>query len=96
MAFFSWDPRKNEKLIQERGISFEAIVWSIEVGGLLEALEHPNPEKYPGQGLFVVRAQDYVYLVPFLEKGAEIRLITIIPSRKAYKKHIERGQQDEA
>jgi hypothetical protein len=29
------------------------------------ALEHPNPDRYTGQRVFVVRREDYVYLVPF-------------------------------
>jgi hypothetical protein len=48
MKRFEWDSRKNEKLIQERGISFEAVLWSIQSGGLLDLLEHKNPKKYPG------------------------------------------------
>lgn len=95
MTVFYWDAHKNEKLIQERAISFEAIVWSVQSGGLLEILDHPNPRKYPGQKIFVVQAHEYVYLVPFLEKGEEIRLITIIPSRKALKKHQKRGEKNE-
>lgn len=95
MSTYTWDPHKNEKLIQERNISFEAIVWAIRSEGLLETLDHPNPRKYPGQRLFVVQALDYVYLVPFIEKENEIRLITIIPNRKAHKKHSRGGRQHE-
>ena len=89
MASYSWDSRKNEKLIRERGLSFEVILWSIQSGGLLDVLEHSNPGKYPGQKIFVVNAMDYVFLVPFEEIGGEIRLITIIPSRKATRKYLK-------
>ena len=95
MAAYSWDPHKNAKLIRERGLSFEAILASIQSGGLLETVEHPNPQKYPGQKFYVVRLFEYVYLVPFMEKDDDIRLITIIPSRKAYKKHLKRGETHE-
>jgi uncharacterized DUF497 family protein len=95
MAIYSWDPRKNEKLIQERGISFEAVLWSIQSGGLLDILSHSNPRKYPGQRVFVVQAFDYVFLVPFEEREEGIRLITIIPSRKAAQKYLKRGEKDE-
>jgi len=91
MASFSWDPRKNEKLIRERGVSFEAILGSLQAGGLLDVLEHPKPEKYPGQRIMVVQAYDYVFLVPFEEKEGMIRLITIIPSRKAAQRYLKRG-----
>ena len=30
-------------------------------------LEHPNPDRYAGQRIFVVRREEYVYLVPFVE-----------------------------
>jgi uncharacterized DUF497 family protein len=95
MPTFSWDAHKNEKLIRERAVSFEAIVWSVQSGGLLEILDHPNAQRYPGQRIFVVQAKDYVYLVPFEEKGEDIRLITIIPSRKAFRKHQKRGETNE-
>lgn len=95
MAAFSWDPHKNEKLIRERGISFEAILGSIQTGGLLDILEHPNPRKYPGQKIMVVQAYDYVFLVPFEEKEEDTWLITIIPSRKAAQRYLKRGEENE-
>ncbi|HJT23312.1 MAG TPA: toxin [bacterium] len=95
MAAFSWNPHKNEKLIRERGISFEAILTSIQSGGLLDVTEHPNPRKYPGQKVFVIQAYDYVFLIPFEEKEEAIRLITIIPSRKAARQYLKRGEENE-
>jgi hypothetical protein len=32
---------------------------------LLDTLKQPNPDRYTGQRVFVVRREDYVYLVPF-------------------------------
>ena len=32
----------------------------IERGDLLDILEHPNPSRYAGQRIFVVRREDYV------------------------------------
>jgi uncharacterized DUF497 family protein len=95
MASFSWDPQKNERLIQERNISFERVVGSIQSDGLLDVLPHPNPVKYPGQKIFVVNAFDYVYLVPFEEREGGYWLITIIPSRKATQNYLKRGETDE-
>jgi hypothetical protein len=40
-------------------------VFHIERGDLLDILEHPNPDRYAGQRIFVVRREDSVYLVPF-------------------------------
>ncbi len=82
MKPFFWEPEKNEWLKRERGISFERAVLHIEQGDLLDILEHPNPQKYPGQRILVVRLEDYVYLVPCLELEDGVLLNTIFPSRK--------------
>ncbi len=89
MKYYSWNQEKNELLQAERDISFEDIVLYIEKGFLLDVLEHPKPEKYPGQKIFVVKVEGYVYLVPFLEKTDEIFLKAIIPSRKATKRYLK-------
>jgi predicted DNA binding CopG/RHH family protein len=67
VKYFAWDDAKNAKLRKERGIGFEDVVFHIERGNLLDILEHPNPERYAGQRIFVVRREEYVYLVPFVE-----------------------------
>jgi len=91
VKYFTWDTGKSEKLRAERGISFEEIVFHIEQGDVLDILEHPNQEKYEGQRVFVVKVEDYVYLVPFIETENEVVLKTIIPSRKATKRYL-RGE----
>lgn len=88
MTYFTWDTGKNEKLRAERGISFEEIVFHIEQGDVLDILEHPNQEKYEGQRVLVVKVEDYVYLVPFIETENEVVLKTIIPSRKATERYL--------
>lgn len=87
MTIYSWNPDKNEKLILERGISFEEIVLNIELGHEIEIYDHPNQDKYPGQKISAVIVEDYVYLVPFVENEDGIFLKTIIPNRKATKRH---------
>ena len=89
MKYFSWNEEKNNLLQAERDIAFEEIVFHIEKGYLLDVLEHPNPEKYPGQKFFVVQVEGYVYLVPFVESEDEVFLKTIIPSRKATRKYLK-------
>jgi len=87
MKAFSWNNEKNALLQAERQISFEQVVLYIELGFLLDILEHPNQEKYKGQKVFVVQIDEYVYLVPFVETEDQVFLKTIIPSRKATKKY---------
>jgi uncharacterized DUF497 family protein len=90
---FAWDGEKNLRLKRERGVSFEEVLFHIEAGDLLEVLDHPNPSRYPGQMIYVVLIDGYVYLVPFVESDYEIFLKTIIPSRKATR--LFKGVHDE-
>lgn len=78
-------------LKMERDVSFEEAYIAIESGGLLDILAHPNVKKYPGQKMFVVNINNYVYLVPFVEDEEKVFLKTIIPSRKATKKYLVKG-----
>jgi len=94
VKFFAWDAEKNDRLRAERGISFEEILFHIERGDLLDILENPNQEKYRGQRIFVVKVEDYVYLVPFTETESEVILKTIIPSRKATRRYLRRERKD--
>jgi len=95
VKYFAWDDAKNAKLKADRGIGFEDIVFHIERGDLLEILEHPNPDRYAGQRIFVVQRDDYVYLVPFVEDEHTVFLKTIIPSRKATKEYLGEEPDDE-
>jgi hypothetical protein len=69
----------------------------IEHGDLLDIVEHPNQERYRGQRMFVVRCDDYAYIVPFVEDERTVFLKTIIPSRRATKQYLgEETEKDEA
>ena len=85
---FRWNEQKNELLKLQRGVSFEAVVEAIAEDNLLDILEHPNEAKYPGQRLFVVRLNEYAYVVPFIETENELFLKTSIPSREAAKRYL--------
>lgn len=88
MKYFDWDEEKNQKLRAEREIGFEDVVNAIDEGGLLEVLDHHNPDKYPNQKMYVVKIEEYVYLVPFVEDEEKRFLKTIYPSRKMTRKYI--------
>lgn len=94
MKPFRWNPEKNETVKAERGISFEGIVVSIEAGGLLDILAHPNPAKYPRQRVLVVACDSYAYLVPFVEEEDYFFLKTVIPSRKATREYLKQRESD--
>lgn len=85
MKPISWNAEKNGRLRAERGVSFEDVVFHIMAGDILDTVDHPNQERYPGQQIHVIAIEEYVYLVPFVESDEEVFLKTIIPSRKATK-----------
>ena len=88
MKVFRWDNAKNELLKNSRGVCFEQVIILMEREDILETIEHPNQNKYPGQKIATVMIADYAYLVPYMEENDEIFLKTIIPSRKATNKYM--------
>ncbi len=70
-------------------MSFEEIVELITSKSLLAVVNHPNSEKYPGQRIFVVNIDGYVWAVPFERRGDKLRLITAYPSRKLTKIYLK-------
>jgi len=94
MKPFRWNSVKNESLKAARGISFENVVVSVESGGLLDTVDHPNPDKYPRQKVMVVAIENYVYLVPYVDEDDYYFLKTVIPSRKATRDLVRKGEPD--
>ncbi|QLH51323.1 BrnT family toxin [Candidatus Accumulibacter phosphatis] len=94
MKPFRWSPEKNDLLKSERGVSFEQMTVAIETGSLLDVLSHPNQAKYPNQQILVVASDGYVYLVPFVEEADHYFLKTVIPSRKATRDYLSKGEED--
>ena len=82
-----WNESKNEWLQQTRGITFEEIVIRLPGDELLDIMDHPDLNRHPGQKVFVVRVEDRVVSVPFVEDKETVFLKTIIPSRKMKKKY---------
>ncbi len=86
---YEWNPNKNEWLKTNRHISFEQIIFHLGRGEVWRVSDHPNQEKYPGQKLYFVPVNGYIYIVPYIIEQEYIFLKTIIPSRKA----THRGKQ---
>ena len=82
MPEFSWDPHKDEWLRRNRGLSFDDVVYYMTHGGLLDDIPHPNQALHPGQRLYVIAIDNYVYLVPFYRDGDVESLRTVYPNRK--------------
>ena len=84
-----WEEDKNNKLISERNISFDEISEIILREEYLDILENPSKEN---QMLFIVRLNDYIYVVPFMiDDNENIILKTAYPSRKFNKIYGEKS-----
>ena len=92
MKVYAWDENKNELLKYERHVSFKKVVFSINNGGLLARMDHPNQTRCPHQQIFVVLVDDYVYIVPFVEGDENYFLKTIIPSRKLTREFLKKRE----
>lgn len=94
MRQFDWNDEKNRWLRAVRGVSFESVVFHIEAGDLLDVLESGQPDKYPGQRLFIVEMNGYAYIVPFVESTEVVFLKTIIPSRKMTRRYLGQDKDE--
>jgi uncharacterized DUF497 family protein len=88
MKSFDWNSEKNEWLRQIRKITFEEILYHIQAGDLLDILVNESSSRYSNQRVFVVKIDNYVYLVPYVESDEMIFLKTIIPSRKMTRRYL--------
>ena len=85
-----WDNDKNNKLIEERNISFKEISEIILREEYLDILENPGRK---GQLIFIIYLKNYIYAVPFIiDEEENIVLKTAYPSRKFNKIY---GEQNE-
>ena len=89
MKVINWNEEKNRELIEKRKVSFETVSRYIESEEIIDIYTHPNKKRYPNQRIFVIKIENYIYLVPFIETETEIVLKTIFPSRKATKEYLE-------
>ena len=81
-----WDDDKNQKLQNERNISFEEISEIILRKEYLDILENPSQ---PNQQIFVVKINNYIYSVPFvIDEQSNIILKTAFPSRKLHQRYM--------
>jgi hypothetical protein len=79
---YEYNPEKNLKLLEQRGIGFEDIIAILNAKGALAVIDHPNKAKYPHQKIYIVGINGYAYLIPFERCSNKAILKTIFPSRK--------------
>ena len=94
---FDREPKDNEQLKRERGVSFEEIALLLGAGHLWAISKHWNETKYPNQRIFLVPIDGYIYAVPFVERKNCYFLKTAFPSRKLtkeYRKELEENEKE--
>lgn len=89
MKYLDWNLEKNDWLKKNRNIGFEEVAIAIIEGDLLDVIDNPS-KNFPNQKVFVVKINKYIFYVPFIEDKEKFFLKTIIPSRKATKKYLEK------
>ena len=89
---FEWNSDKNELLKANRGVSFEEIATLLSAGKVWKVMNHPNPETYPNQRIFLVPIDSYIYFVPFVIEKDVIFVKTAFPHRKATKLYLKEKQ----
>ena len=87
MKRFEWDEEKNKKLIKTRKVSFKQVVTIITDGKVLDIIRSKN-QKYKHQRRYLIKINEYIYVVPFVEDEDKIFLKTIYPNRKLTKKYL--------
>lgn len=79
---FVWDEAKNELLLRQRGISFEDIKYCLTIRDVLDDIEHPDQERYPGQRLYIVRMNKSAWVVPYRRTTRYVFLYIAYPCEK--------------
>jgi len=86
---FIFSEEKSARLKLDRDFSFTEIIAYIESGYLVDVIDSPHQERYPGQKIYVVDIKGYIWLVPHDRKDGKIILRTAFPSRKATKAYLK-------
>lgn len=88
--YVEWDPKKSQKLKEERGIDFDDIMSALQNGAWARIVQHHGKAKFSHQKLLLVDISGYLYVVPFVENEEKMFFKTIFPSRKATKQYLKK------
>lgn len=83
----TWDPQKERRLREERGIEIREIADLIADGKYTAMLNNPSR---PSQFIFVLPYHNYTHVVPFvITEDETIVLKTVFPSRRFHQMYGE-------
>jgi uncharacterized DUF497 family protein len=86
VKYFDWDEEKNNWLIANRGISFELCISAIENGDTIAEVKNDPPREH--QKKKMLKIQDYIYVLVYVEDETKIFFKTVYPSRKETDKYL--------
>lgn len=87
---YDWNEDKDALLRERYGIGFSAVLEAISNGFMLEEIDHPKPERYPGQRMFLVAINNYVWAVPFVPGEGRVFSKDNVPKPKIHGRIHER------
>ena len=82
MPEYVWDEAKDRLLQRQRRISFDDVKYRLTSRDLLDDIQSPNQQQYPGQRLYIVRINNRAWVVPYRRTGGYVFLYTAYPSEK--------------
>ena len=81
-----WSEKKNQRLIQTRGVGFQDL---LDDGEIVLIDKHPSRE---GQWFMFVWYDRYIWVIPYVQNEEEIFLKTLYCSRK-YTRRFFKGEE---
>lgn len=84
----SWNEEKNNKLKQQRDVSFDELICD---GDIIDVIDNPA---YKNQEKLIISYKGYVYAVPYIVDGNGIFLKTLYPSRELYNTYKARSKNE--
>ena len=92
---FTWSDDKNYLIRRQRMIAFEDIAIAVDRNNVIETIPNHNPERYPGQHLFLVMVREYLYTVPFYQIDDDtVRFVTAYPDGERMRRYGLRRRYD--
>ena len=90
---FVWSDDKNYLIRRQRMIAFEDIAIEVNRNNVIDTVYNHNPERYPGQHLFLVMVRGYLYTVPYYQIDDDtVRLVTAYPDGDRMSQYVLAGR----
>lgn len=91
VKYFDWDDDKNKWLMAHRGISFEMCVTAIENNNIVAEVKNNPPREH--QKKRMLRIDNYIFVLVYVEDDEKIFFKTVYPSRKETIKYLHNNKQ---